>query len=278
MTRPLRRVVVVGNGIAGITAAGYVRRLDESCAIDLVTASPHPFYNRIAVARLIHDRSGMRRLPLLPESWYDAQRIEQWLNTSVTRIDKTRKRVLLGTGDALEYDRLILATGARASLPPLGGIDRPGVFSIRSAEDSVRIRAYVQDHRCRRAVVVGGGLLGLEAADALDQLELDCTVVERGEWLGHAELDERSGELLQRKLENRGIDVVTGTPVRAVHGAERAESVELADGTTLPADIVIVCAAITPNAELARDAGLDVGAGVSVDAHMRTREDPKSAE
>jgi nitrite reductase (NADH) large subunit len=266
----VERVVVLGNGIAGITAAGYVRRLDQSCAIDLVTASAHPFYNRIAVTRLIHDRAGMRRMQLLPDSWYEAQRIEQWLNTSATRIDRTRQRVLLGTGETLEYDRLVLATGARATMPPLDGIGLPGVFGIRSADDAVDIRAYVQDQRCRRAVVVGGGLLGLEAADALDQLDIDCTVVERGAWLGHSELDRRSGALLAEQLEGRGIDVVAGTSVRAIGGDARAEGVELSGGRTLTADVVIVCAGITPNAELARDAGLAVGRGVAVDASMRT--------
>lgn len=264
------RVVVLGNGIAGITAAGYVRRLDQACSIDLVTASAQPFYNRIAVARLIHDRAGMRRMQLLPDSWYDAQRIEQWLNTSATRIDRARQRVLLGTGETLDYDRLIVATGARAAMPPLDGIDLAGVFGIRGASDAVRIRAYVQDQRCRRAVVVGGGLLGLEAADALDQLDIDCTVVERGRWLGNAELDERSGALLAERLGDRGIHVVTGTSVRAIHGGPRAQSVELDDGRALPADVVIVCAGITPNAELAREAGLDVGRGIVVDESMRT--------
>lgn len=264
------RVVVIGNGIAGITAAGYVRRLDPSTQIDLVTASAHPFYNRIAVARLIHDRSGMRRMQLLPDSWYEAQRIEQWLNTSVTRIDRMRRRVLLGTGETLDYDRLVIATGARATMPPLDGIGLPGVFGIRGAGDAVRIRAYVQDQRCRRAVIVGGGVLGLEAADALDQLDIDCTVVERGPWLGNAELDERSGALLREHLEDRGIAVVTGTPVGGILGGAHAEAVELADGRSLPADVVIVCAGITPNAELARAAGLEVGRGIAVDESMRT--------
>ena len=264
------RVVVIGNGIAGITAASHVRRLDPAASIDVIAASPHPFYNRIAVSRLIHDTSGLRRLQLLPDSWYQAQRIEQWLNTTVSRIDRGRGRVLLGTGDWLDYDRLIVATGSRSTMPPVEGIGLPGVFGVRGADDAVAIRSYIQSHRVRRAVVVGGGLLGLEAADALDQLEVDCTVIERGPWLGHAELDERGGALLREQLEQRGIRIVTGSPVGAVVGAGRAEAVELGDGTEIPADLVLVCAGITPNVELAADAGLDVQRGIVVDEHMRT--------
>ncbi len=264
------RVVIIGNGVAGVTAAGHVRRLDHAAELSLVTDSPHLFYNRIAIARLIHEPTGMQGLQLMPTQWYDEQRIAQWLNTRVARVDRERREVVLAMGETLPYDRLILATGATAASPPIAGIDLDGVFNVRRAEDGLAVRAYAQRQECKRAVVIGGGLLGLEAADAIARLGLAVTVVEGGAWLGHRELDERSGELLREHLLEQGMEARVGAGVRAITGTARVAGVELAGGLELEADLVLVCAGIRPNTQIAKDAGLAVARGIVVDAHMRT--------
>jgi nitrite reductase (NADH) large subunit len=268
--RGARRVVILGNGIAGVTAADRIRRHDAGCEITLVSEERHHFYNRTAVSRLIWARDAMSGMYLLPEPWYDEHRICSWLNTRATTIDVRSRTVALGTGDDLPYDRLIIATGSSPLLPRIEGFGIDGSFTLRGADDAMTIRAFVQQEDCRRAAVVGGGVLGLEAAEALAKLGLEVMVVERGQRLAGAQLDEPGGRLLRQHVEGQGIEVVLGHSVGSVDGNGHLASLDLTDGTSRPVDVVVVCAGILPNAAIARDAGLQVDLGVVVDDHMRT--------
>jgi nitrite reductase (NADH) large subunit len=266
----VERVVVIGNGIAGVTAADHIRRHHGECSIDVITDERHPFYNRTSVTRLIHARTGMHRMHLLPDSWYEERRINSWLNTSASRIDRAAQEVELATGERLPYDRLIIATGASAHIPAIAGSDLDGTFGLRGADDAMRIREFAQRSTCRRAVVIGGGVLGLEAAEALLELDIDVTVIERAFWLAPAQLDARAGRILREHVEGLGIEVALGTGVRRIHGVDRVAGVELGDGSVRTADLALVCAGIQPNTSLAKDAGLEVKRGIVVDERMRT--------
>ena len=262
----VERVVVLGNGIAGVTAADHVRRRHPDCAIDIVAAEPHPLYNRMGISRLIYGRSAMVGLHLLPDAWYDDNRITCWLNTRAQEIDREAGQVLLGTGERLPFDRLILATGSEANVPDIPGFGGEGSFVLRTASDALGIREYVQRAGARTAVVAGGGLLGLEAAYALHKVGVSPTVLERGSWLLRRQLDERAGELLRSYLANLGIEVLLDAETAALDG----RAVELADGRRLTADAFLLAAGIAPSVELARSAGLDVARGVLVDDELRT--------
>ncbi|HEY3184802.1 MAG TPA: FAD-dependent oxidoreductase [Gaiellaceae bacterium] len=268
--RSIERVVVIGNGIAGVTAADHVRRAHPDCAIDLVGEELHPLYNRMAISRLVYGRTAMSGLLLLPDDWYERNAVTCWLNTQVRGIDVAGRVVVLGTGERLPYDRLILAMGSSASVPPLQGVGRAGVFVVRRADDAGGVRAYVQRHQCRRAVVVGGGPLGIEVAYALHRLGLRVRIVQRSDRLLRRELDPHGGELVRRYVEGLGIGVELGAEPTAVEGDEAASALALADARRLPLDLLVLCAGIRPNAELARAAGLAVGRGVLVDEQMRT--------
>jgi NADPH-dependent 2,4-dienoyl-CoA reductase/sulfur reductase-like enzyme/ferredoxin len=265
----VRRIVVIGNGIAGVTAADHVRRRHPDCAIDVVAAEPHPLYNRMGISRLIYGRSAMVGLHLLPDAWYDDNRITCWLNTRAQEIDREAAEVVLGTGEKLPYDRLILATGSEAHVPDIPGFGAPGHFALRTASDALGIREYVQQAGAEHAVVAGGGLLGLEAAYAMHKLGLRVTVLERSGTLLRRQLDERSGELLRGYLSNLGIEVRTGARAAALDDGAAV----LADGGHVRADVFLVAAGIAPSAELARRAGLAVGRGVLVDEHLRTSDE-----
>ncbi|WP_354700993.1 ribonucleotide reductase large subunit [Paraconexibacter sp. AEG42_29] len=268
--RSIERVVVVGNGIAGVTAADHVRRRHPVCTIDLVADEPHPLYNRMGIARLVYGRSAMQGLHLNPDAWYEDNAITTWLNTRATRIDRQAKTVTLGTGDVLSYDRLILAMGSSALVPRIDGFGLPGTTVLRTASDALDLRAFVQRHEATRAAVAGGGLLGLEAAYALSKLGVQAAVLERGDRLLRRQLDARSSQLLREYLEGLGLAVMVGAETAAVSGDERLRAITLKDGRTLNADILVVAAGIDPNVALARDAGLDVARGVLVDDRMRT--------
>ncbi|WP_432991589.1 FAD-dependent oxidoreductase [Dactylosporangium sp. CA-233914] len=142
-----RRLVIIGNGIAGVTVAQEVRRADPACDIQLVGREPHPLYNRMGIGRMVYGRSAMTGLFLQAEDWYERRGITSWLNTRATELSTVDRTVTLGTGATLRYDVLVLATGARATVPDLPGAALPGCFVLRDADDAIRIRAYAQEHR-----------------------------------------------------------------------------------------------------------------------------------
>ena len=266
----VRRVVVIGNGIAGVTCADHVRRNHPDCTIDVVAAEAHALYNRMGVSRLIYGRSAMTGLQLLPDDWYGSNRVDCWLNTRAVAIDRSDQTVRLGTGETLEYDRLVLAMGALPFVPAWPGWPRPGAFVLRSANDALAIRAYAQEGDVQEAVVAGGGLLGLEAAYAIHKLGLRVTVLELSRGLLRRQLDKRASGLLRSYLEGLGLVIELGAEIRALHGAQRLQYVELGGGRVLRADVLLASAGIVPDVSLATDAGLEVDRGVLVDATMRT--------
>ncbi|MGD9890262.1 MAG: FAD-dependent oxidoreductase, partial [Dehalococcoidia bacterium] len=258
------RIVIVGNGIAGVTAADHVRRRHPDAEIHLIAREKHHLYNRMGIERLIYGRTAMAGLYLQEEQWYDDLNITTWLNTRAVRIDRGARQLLLGTGEAIDYDRLILATGSSAMVPPIEGFGTAGTFVMREADDALAIRAYAQEHGCRHGVIAGGGLLGLEAAFALHKLGLKVSVLERSEWLLRRQLDQRAAWYLQQYLEGLGLEILTNAETAAVQGDDRVRQLQLKDGRAIPCDIFLVAAGITPNVELARDAGLEVNRGIVV--------------
>ncbi len=268
--RSITSVVVLGTGIAGVTAADFVRRGHPDCEIHLVGQEPHLLYNRMGISRIVYGRSAMSGLYLLDEQWYDDHRITTWLNTLASEVDVAGRSVLLGTGQRLFFDRLILATGSRATTIPLDGFGLPGTFVLRQAEDASRIRSFAQQHGVRAAVVAGGGLLGLEAAHSLHRLGLKVTVLELGDRLLARNIDARASELVHQHFARLGIEVRYQVGAKSLVGSERLEGVRLDDGSTIPAGLFLICIGITPAIDLAKSAGIAVERGVLVDDLMRT--------
>ena len=193
--RSIVSVVVLGNGIVGVTAADFIRRGHPDGEIHIVGRESHALYNRMGISRLVYGRSARQGLYLLPE---------QWLNTVATRIDLRWRRVQLGIGDALPFDRLILAMGSSAAVPRSAAWTGPAVS--RCARRVTRCTD-AQRHDCRRAVVAGGGRLGLEAAYSLHLLGLKVTVLEQGSRLLSRQIDSRCSELVEAHFERAGIEI-----------------------------------------------------------------------
>ncbi len=270
--RTIRRVVILGNGIAGITAADHARRQHPECEVHVVGRERHFLYNRMGISRLIYGRSGMQGLYLLPEDWYEEHKITSWLNTHATALDLEGQRVELATGEHLEYDRLILATGSQCVVPSIEGFGARGSYALRDADEAMAIRNYVQQQRARHAVVLGAGLMGLEVAYALHKLGLHVTVLCNTPSILSRQLDPAGGGILSRYLEGLGIQILLQAGLAAIRSdAEgRVCEVALEDGRQLPCEVFLACIGVRPDLALARASGLAVKRGVLVDEHLRT--------
>jgi len=270
----VQRVVIIGNGIAGMSAAEALRRDSPGVQITVVGNEPHVFYNRMGIGRLVYDSDGMAALQLVPDDWAATHRVELVLKAVAARIDRSHRRVGLAGGRWLPYDKLIIATGARATLPAPDFLAHPNAFVLRTADDAVAIREHVQRTRARRALVVGGGVLGVEAADVLHKLGLRVTLLQRAERLMNAQLDERGAAVLTTYLESIGIQVVTGVTVSRYDGSPELTTAWLAHGPRVRADVFVACLGIQPNVHLAIQAGLPAKAGVLVDPATLCTADP----
>ena len=270
--RDIRSVVVIGNGVAGLTAADHVRRNHPDCEIHLIGRENHNAYNRMAIAKLISSPTGVGGLQLLPEQWYAEHRITAWINTHVTKLDPKRREVILATRKVLTYDRLILAPGSAARIPPLASYKGEGTFVLRDADDAMAIRDHLQRRGGTEAIVLGAGLLGLEAAQALTQLGVKVKVLAKTTQILDRQIDAAASELLCTHLATKGIDVVKQASVRGLDRDEHGNlvAVTLEGGGHLPADALVVCTGAQANVDLARAARLGVGRGITVDARMRT--------
>ena len=268
----IKSVAIIGNGIAGISAAEHVRRLHPGCEIHLISREKHAAYNRMGIAQLVNGRSGMHGLHLRPESWYQEQRITHWLNTHAVNIDTRKRRVRLATKEYIGYDRLILANGSSAFVPPVEGFGMPGSFVMRDADDAMEMRDYIQRHGSRTALIAGAGLLGLEAAHAMQKLGLNVFVLSNTAQILNRQLDVRASQLLQQYLENEGIGVLNSAEAATLSSDSNGRlcSVRLKDGTELPANIFIACTGVKPNVDLAKTAGIATGRGILVDNYLKT--------
>ncbi|MDN3556571.1 NAD(P)/FAD-dependent oxidoreductase [Halomonas maura] len=268
---PIEHLVIVGNGMATQRlVATLVRQAKAPRRITVIGEERCPAYNRILLSPwLAGDMShNDLRLPEIADRAGIA--LSTRLGERVTRIDRARRRVLTARGEALAYDRLVLATGSRTALPPVPGIELAGVSGFRDLDDAEALAAAAQ--RGGRALVVGGGLLGLEAAEGLRQRGMQARVLQRSERLMNRQLDATAATLLRRELEGRGLAIATGVELATLEddGHGHVAAARLANGERLPADRVVIAAGITPNAELGREAGLACDRAIRVDAWLTT--------
>ena len=262
------KVVIIGLGAAGTNAARIIAAERPGTAIEVYSAEPHLYYARPKLPAFLAGELAQEELYFYPESWYRERGIAVHTGARVDRIDAGSHRVALVEGTEVPYDRLLLATGAHAFVPPIEGAGLPGVFTLWSIEDVRRIRAYAAG--CRRAVVIGGGLLGLEAARGLTALGLGVTVLEHGPRLMPRQLDDEGAALFQGWIEKLGIAVRLEATTERIEGMGGPQAVLLRGGERIPADLVLVAAGGRPNLQIAQASGLAVNRGVLVDAHLQT--------
>jgi nitrite reductase (NADH) large subunit len=265
------RLVCIGNGMAGIRTIEELLKLNPSLyEITVFGAEPHPNYNRILLSPVLAGEQEIPEIILNDLDWYAKNDITLHLGQTITTIDRARRCVTTATGLTVEYDRLLIATGSNPILPPLPGVDLTGVCTYRDIADTNQMIQAASQYR--KAVVIGGGLLGLEAANGLRVRGMEVTVVHLGEWLMERQLDRSAGELLQQSLEAKGLQFRLQTQTSALISGEhgRVGAVTFKDGNSIATDLVVIAIGIRPNTALAEAAGLHCSRGIVVSDTMQT--------
>jgi nitrite reductase (NADH) large subunit len=261
------RHVIVGNGVAGITAAAELAQR-QAGEIEVYTEERHPYYFRPQLPRFLGGEASLDQVYARPASWYEERNIVVHLESEVVALRPDQRRVVIAGGAEVPYDRLLLATGGLPFVPPVAGTDKRGVFTLRTLDDALAIKEFATD--CQQALVLGGGLLGLESARGLQGLGLSVTALEFFPRLLPRQLDEEGAQVFRRLIEDLGIGVVVGANTRAILGDGAVEGVVLDDGREFPAQLVLIAAGVRCNTDLAVEAGLRVDRGIVVDDHLRT--------
>ncbi len=262
-------LVVIGNGMAGCRAVEeLIDRAPASFRVTIFGAEPHVNYNRIMLSPVLAGDKSFDEIVINDHAWYEANGIDLIASDPVVEIDRAAKQVRSRSGRVADYDRLIIATGSDPFIIPVPGHKLPGVISFRDMSDVERMLAAADAGG--DAVVIGGGLLGLEAAHGLSLRGMKVTVLHLMPTLMERQLDEAAGWLLKAALEARGQTILTGSDTAEILGEERVEGVRLKDGRVIPASLVVMAVGIRPSVALASDAGLAVGRGIHVDDHLIT--------
>jgi len=264
----MQRYLIVGSGIAGITAAQAIARADRGGKVQVLGSEPYPYYQRPQLWKFLAGKVDQQDLFFRPREWYAGRGIDLRLGEKVTKIDPVEHRVQLSDGQVLAYDRLLLATGGRSFIPPFKGVDLQGVFALRTLDNASKIKQYAQ--RARAVALIGGGLLGLETAAALLAPGRRVSVIEIAPHLLPRQLDATGARVLQTRLEAMGLRFYTGAMTESILGDGRATGVQLQEGRTVDGELVVLSTGIRSRIELARDAGIEVNRGVIVDDRMRT--------
>lgn len=270
------KLVVIGNGMAGIRAIEELLRIaPELYEITVFGAEPHPNYNRILLSPVLAGEQTVDQIILNPLSWYAEHGITLHTGKKVTQVDRRSRVVIAEDGTQAAYDRLLIATGSNPFILPVPGKDLQGVIAYRDIADTEMMIQTAQTHR--HAVVIGGGLLGLEAANGLMLRGMQVTVVHVMPWLMERQLDDVAGRLLQKSLEDRGLRFMMGAQTEALLGDDsgRVRAVRFKEGQEVPADLVVMAVGIRPNTALAESMGLHCHRGIVVNDTMQTITDPR---
>jgi len=264
-----QRLVVIGNGMAGMrTVEELLKIAPDLYDITVFGAEPHGNYNRILLSPVLAGEKRMDDIIINTRDWYAANGITLHAGDAVAEIDRARRIVRSEKGVEAQYDRLLIATGSKPFIIPVPGCDLPGVIAFRDIQDVETMLQAARDHR--HAVIVGGGLLGLEAANGLQRQGMSVTVVHASDSLMDRQLDASASALLRRSLEEKGLRFVMAAQTTEIIGDERVRAVRFADGTQIDADLVVMTAGVRPNITLAKAAGLHCDRAIVVDDTLQT--------
>jgi NAD(P)H-nitrite reductase large subunit len=262
------RIVIIGNSAAAVGAIEAVRKFDPSTPITVISDEPHPVYSRPLISYLLAGEIKPEQLHYRPKDFYEKNCVRTLLGRRVVKVAFEERAVRLDNGEKISYDRLLISTGGKPFLPKMEGLDKPGVYTFTKLEDAKKISSVLKD--VQKAVVIGGGLIGLKAAEALKKRNIDVTVVELADHILSLTMDETASSILEKAMKKEGVHLITSNTVEAILGDGHVESVRLTDGKFLKTQLVVVAIGVIPNVDPFKGTSLHIEKGILVNERMET--------
>lgn len=266
------KLILIGSGMVG---ARFIERLlieaPDKYDITVFNKEPTGGYNRIMLSPVLSGEKTLKSILTHDEDWFEERNVHLHTATTIVGLDKSKKTVTTKTGDIYDYDVLVVATGSSPFIIPVPGHELAGVVSFRDIRDVDLMIDAAKNHK--KAVVIGGGLLGLEAANGLKIRGMDVTVIHLGDVLMEVQMDKVSGQLLKESLEEQGLKFAMGANTEAIEGTDRVTGVRLKDGTLIPAELVVMAVGIRPNIALGDKMGLETNRGILVNDQLQTSDE-----
>lgn len=264
------RVVIIGNGISGIIFSKTLCELDKKIQIDVFAKEKYHYYPRPNLIEFLAGKIPYERIFAFSEDWYREKNINIQLNKTIKKILPDLKEIELHNGQREKYDKLLFASGSHSFIPPFKGVDKRGVFSLRTIDDAFKILEYLESHR--KVIVIGGGVLGLEIARALKSRGAEVEVVEFFDYLLGRQLDFQGASILKDQIEMVGIKVHLGMATEEVFGNNEVKGLRFKGGEELETDMTVIAAGVRPNINIAKEAGLETERGLVVNDYLQTSE------
>ncbi|HDS08861.1 MAG TPA: NAD(P)/FAD-dependent oxidoreductase [Firmicutes bacterium] len=262
------RYIIVGNGVAGDSAAMAISETDNNSEILLFSEEAIPFYYRPRLIDVVSGEVTLNKIIIHNEEFYSKKNIKIFLNTKINKIDTDKKEIKTDSGKSFSFDKLLIATGGYSFIPPIPGTEKEGVFSLRDAEDSVKIIKYLND--VKETVVIGGGLLGLETANAFLKRGKKVSVVEFSDRLLPRQLDTEGADILKKNLESRSINFFLAEVTETIIGGNPLQGIKTKSGKEISAQLILISAGVRSTLDLVRNTPIKINRAIDVDSQLRT--------
>lgn len=265
------KYLIIGNSAGGIGTAEAIREVDKAGSITIISNEPYPVYSRPLISEYLAEKRSLERMLFRPSDFYEKNDIQTFLGKPVKRLDLPEHKIELEDGSKIRWEKLLLAIGGSPIIPKTEGLEKRGVFTFTTLDDAKAIDQYLTEKA--RAVVIGGGLIGVSATEALVKRGAEVTVVEMKERILNVMLDEEASAMEEEALKQLGVSIITGHTVAKINSGLSGEiisSVTLDDGSRLPCNLVVLAIGVLPCTQLAADAGIKINRGIVVDRNMRT--------
>ena len=262
------KIVIVGNGIAGITAIKSIRKVDKETKIHLLGEESFYPYNRIRISKGLLDKLEEDNILLQKKDWYESSGVVLQKDTKVISVNPDKKEITLSDNSKMNYTKLLLANGSSNMLPPIKGIDKKGVLTLRNLEDAWNI---VENAELNEEILnIGGGIQGLETAWTLSQMGKKVTIAELSSRIMPKQIDEDASKILKLAVEEQGVKIMLDTEITEIYGSNKVEGFKTSKGDLVPCDMITYCIGIKPNIELLQDSGVKTNKGIIVNEKMET--------
>jgi len=262
------KYLLIGNSAGGIGAAEAIRQVDKKGALTIVSDEPYPAYSRPLISKYLTGERTLEEILFRPLDFYDQNNIVFLPGKKVTHLELNHQTAQLENGEQVAWEKLLLAVGGKPIFPRMTGSGKRGVFTFTNLDDAKAIDRFLDN--ARKAVVIGGGLIGISVTEALIKRGVDVRVVEMKERILNTILDQQASLMAEEVLKQAGVEIIAGQTVAKVNGKDAVEEVILDNGTALPCDLVVAAIGVSPRPELAQDAKLEINRGIVVDRHMAT--------